>query len=137
MRSLPTSLALFHDPRSSNSSQWMTSARMKPALQVGVDHARALGRLRAGAERPGPRLLVAGREEGAQAEQVVRRARDARERAVAEAESEEHLGPFVGLELRGLRFELHAHAEHLRDLAELGGDRRDHRRRRSAGLRPG
>ena len=43
-------------------------------LQVGVDHARALGCLGAGAERPRPRLLVARREERAPAEQVVRRA---------------------------------------------------------------
>ena len=53
---------------------------MKPALQVGVDHARALGRLGAGAERPRARLGVAGGEERAPAEQVVRGARDARAR---------------------------------------------------------
>src|SRR5204862_6424460 len=44
------------------------------ALQVGVDHARALGRARAGAERPRARLLLAGRQERPPPEEVVRRA---------------------------------------------------------------
>ena len=48
----------------------------EPALQVAVDHARALGRLGAGAERPRARFVFAGREERAPAEQVVGGLRD-------------------------------------------------------------
>src|SRR3954452_8832433 len=44
----------------------------EPALQVGMDDPGALGCLRAGSERPGPALLVAGREERPPPEQVVR-----------------------------------------------------------------
>src|SRR3954468_6266479 len=83
------------------------------ALQVGVDHAGALGRLRTGAERPRPRLLVARRQERAQAQQEVRGASDARQHALPQTEPFEQLGAFVVRELRGLRFELHADAEHL------------------------
>ena len=67
-----------------------------------MDHARALGRLGAGAERPRPRLGVAGGEERAPAEQVVRGARDARHHALAEPEAFEQLGARLGVELRGL-----------------------------------
>lgn len=45
------------------------------ALQIGVDDPGALGRPRAGMERPGTRLLLTGGEERAPVEQVVRRAR--------------------------------------------------------------
>src|SRR5207253_9552343 len=59
----------------------------EPPLQVGVDDAGALGRLGPGAERPGPALLVTGRQEGAAAEEVVGGTGDPRQRALAEAES--------------------------------------------------
>ena len=98
------------------------------ALEVGVDAPGALRRRRAVAERPRPRLLVAGREERAQAEQVVGAAHHAEQRALAEAEAFEHLGPLgrVG-DRRRLGLELHAHADHFHVVAgvvELGGDLR-------------
>ena len=97
---------------------------MKPALDVGVDAAGTLGRLGAGAEGPRPRLLVAGGEERAQAQQVVGAADHAEQRTLAETESFEHLGPLVGVFDRGrLGFELHAHADHLdvgAGIVELG-----------------
>src|SRR5947199_10246823 len=42
----------------------------EPALEVGVDDARRLGRRPARADRPGPGLLRAGREEGLQTQSV-------------------------------------------------------------------
>ena len=72
------------------------------------------------------RLLVAGREERAQPEQVVGAADHAEQRALAEAEALEHLGPLGRVvDRRGLGLELHAHADHLDVVAgvvELGGD---------------
>ena len=135
------SLALAHEPMSSSSSQWMTSARMKPRCRSVWMTPGALGGLGAGPERPRPALLLAGGEEGAQAEQVVGGADHAGQRALAEAEGLEHLGPLVVGELDGLGLELHAHAEHLavaprpssaahRGL-ELGDARRARPRRRS------
>src|SRR5205807_882844 len=56
------------------------------ALQVGMDDPSALGRPGAGAERPRPRLLVAGREERAPAEEVMGGPGHAGERALAESE---------------------------------------------------
>ena len=46
----------------------MTSALMKPRLEVGVDHPGRLGRGVADVDGPRPRLLRAGGEEGLQAE---------------------------------------------------------------------
>src|SRR5579862_7572124 len=43
----------------------------KAALEIGVDDAGGGGRLVAGANGPGPRLILAGGEVGAQAQQVV------------------------------------------------------------------
>ena len=58
-----------------------------------MDHARALGRLGAGAERPRPALLVAGGEERAPARAAGTRARARRGHdALADAEVLEHLG---------------------------------------------
>ena len=79
-------------------------------------------------ERPRPRLLVARGEERAQAEQVVRAAHHPEQRALAEPEAFEHLGPLGGvLDRRRLGLELHAHADDLDVVAgvvELGGDAR-------------
>ena len=70
--------------------------------------------------------LSPGGEERAQAEQVVGAAHHAEQRALAEPEALEHLGPLVGvLDGRGLGLELHAHADDLdlvAGLGELGGD---------------
>ena len=44
-------------------------------------------------------------------------AHEAGQRALAEAERLEHLGPLVVVELRGLGLELHAHADHLGAIA--------------------
>ena len=69
--------------------------QLVPVDHLGPDEARArsrrgsrpahCGRLVAGAERPRPRLLLAGGEEGAQAEQLVGGVEEARQRALAEA----------------------------------------------------
>ena len=104
----------------------------EPALEVGVDAPGALRRRRALVERPRPRLLVAGREERAQTEQVVGAADHPEQRAFAEPEALEHLRP-LGRVLDGgrLGLELHAHADDLDVVArlfawtaELGGDAR-------------
>ena len=88
---------------------------MRPA------HSRRRG---AGVERPRPRLLVARREERAQPEQVVGAAHHAEQRALAEPEALEHLGPLGGVDdRRRLGLQLHAHADHLDVVAgvvELG-----------------
>ena len=98
------------------------------ALEVGVDAAGALGRRRAVVERPRPGLLVAGGEERAQPEQVVGAADHPEQRALAEPEALEHLGPLGGvLDGRRLGLELDAHADHLDVVAgvvELGRDAR-------------
>ena len=77
-------------------------------------------------ERPRPGFLLAGREERAQAEQVVRRAHHPEQGALAEPETFEHLGPFGRIgDRRCLGLELDAHADHLDVVAgvvELGLD---------------
>ena len=70
-------------------------------------------------------LLVARREERAQAEQVIRRADEPGERALTETEALEQLTPLGGVESRRLGFELHGHAEHLSEAIELGGNGSD------------
>ena len=80
---------------SSSSSQWMTSARMKPRSKSVWMTPAHCGRLPAGPERPGPALLLAGGEERAQAEQVVGGVDEPGQRALAEAQGLEHLGPLA------------------------------------------
>src|SRR5690606_18954082 len=82
----------------------------EPLLEVRVDDAGAAGRLPAGAEGPGPRLLLARGEERAQAEEVVGGAHEAGQRTLAQAERLEHLGPILERQLVGLGLELDAHA---------------------------
>ena len=82
-------------------------------MEVGVDAARALRRRGAGPERPRPALLLAGGEEGPQAQQVIRGTHEDGQGTLAEAEALEHLHP-VGFGQQGrLGLELHAHADHL------------------------
>ena len=76
-----------------------------------MDDARALGSPGAGAERPRARLLVAGGQERASPEQVVRRPHDPRKRPLAQPEPLEELGSLRRVELGRLRLELHADAE--------------------------
>ena len=80
------------------------------------------GALRAGVERPRPGLLVAGRQERAQPEQVVGAADHAEQRAFAEPEALEHLGPLDRVDdRRRLGLELHAHADDF-DVVAGGGE---------------
>ena len=115
-------MALCHEPMLEQLVPVDDLGPDEAALQVGVDHAGALGRLGAGAERPRPALLVARREERAQPEEVVGGAHHPGQRALAEPEALEHLGPLGVVELGRLGLELHAHAEHLGVPGELGGD---------------
>ena len=117
---------------SSSSSQWITSARMKPRWKSVWMRPAHCGRLRAGVERPGPGLLLAGGEERAQAEQVVGGADHAEQRALAEPEALEHLGPLGRVDDgRRLGLELHAHAD---DLDVVAGRRRTRRATRCLDL---
>ena len=83
-----------------------------------MDAAGALGCLGTGTERPRTGLLLAGREVGAQTEQVVRAADHGGQCAVAEPECLQHLLAVGFVQLRGLGLDLHAHADHL----DVGGD---------------
>ena len=84
-----------------------------------MDHACRLGGTGTGAERPRARLRVAGSEERAPPEQVVRGACHPGQGALAEAQAVEQFGALVDRELGGFRFQLHAHAQHLGGGAEL------------------
>ncbi len=88
--------------------------RMKPrwkSVWMRPAHSRRGGAV---VERPRPGLLLAGREERPQPEQVVGAAHHAEQRALAEAEALEHLGPLDGVDdRRRLGLELHAHADDL------------------------
>ena len=57
------------------------------ALEIGMDHARGRRRFVAGVNGPGARFLFAGREECAQAEQMINRANERVHAAVFDAEA--------------------------------------------------
>src|SRR5581483_9632102 len=83
----------------------------EPPLEVGVDHAGALGGPGAGPERPGPALLVAGGEERPPAEEVVGGVGHPGDDTLAEAEPLQQLRPLLGVEPGRLRLELDRHGE--------------------------
>src|SRR5262249_50892073 len=83
------------------------------ALQVGVDHARALRRGSTGTERPRTRLLLTRGQERRSSQRAERAAGQPRHDALRDAEVREQLGPLrtVGCDDVGITLELYAHRQ--------------------------
>ena len=86
------------------------------ALEVRVDLAGGLRRLRAARDRPGAALIAAARQERNEPQQAVRTLDEPVEAGLFDAELLEEHGALVGLELADLLLDLRADGQHLRAL---------------------
>src|SRR3984893_19534771 len=90
----------------------------EPTLDVAVDHAGGFGGLRALANRPGPDLWIARREEGDEAQQSIRRVNEGGERRLLQTRVVEEYRRLFVRQLTDLRLEARGERD---DLGMLGG----------------
>ena len=90
----------------------------KPTLDIAMDHAGGLGRLRALANRPGPDLWIARREEGDEVQQAIGRVDEGRQGCLLQACVFEEDRGLVVRQFADLRLEARGERD---DLGVLGG----------------